>query len=162
MGLAATQGFSVQPSSLHPSLLLSPSASAWGIPSAHMLTAGSDCGEPTHGECGSRRRDTRKGPAEPCLGRAQPSQRGERQGTAQHPASLIPLSRLAALQKVQPALKQPASLLRKPASVSIATARDGEYHSTAAWPVSHVPTQHAGQAEAEGPPSPAASGTQPW
>lgn len=58
------------------------------------------------------------------------------------------------MQKVQPALTQPASLLRKPASVSIATARDGEYHSTAAWPVSHVPTQHAGQAEAEDPRQP--------
>lgn len=64
-----------------------------------------------------------------------------------HPSSLSP----GCLPCRKYAQKQPASLLRrKPASVSIATARDGGYHRAAARPVSlPVPvTQRAGQAVA--------------
>lgn len=76
------------------------------------------------------------GEAQQSFTSAVPGPPGKASGTAPHGVPRPSL--LAACHAEGTAQKQPASLRGKPASVSIATVRDGGTHRGAAWPVSRV------------------------
>ena len=78
------------------------------------------------------------GKAQQSLASAIPNPPGKASGMAPHGIPRPSLS--AACHAEGTAQKKTASLRRKPASVSIATARDGGYLRGAAWPVFRVPT----------------------
>lgn len=135
------------PRSLHPFAPPVLQCPERGSPGGRVLTAGRVWGDPLNVslDLGAEA----PGEAWQSCASAVPGPPGTTSSTTPHgiPRPSLP----AACHAESTAQKQPASLLqRKPASVSIATARDGGYHRAAARPVSlPVPvTQRAGQAVA--------------
>lgn len=124
------------PWTLHPFAPPALQCSERGSPSACMLAAGRVWGDPhkVSADLGAEA----PGEAQQSFASAMPSPPSKASGMASR--GIPRPSLLAACHAEGTAQKQPASLPRNPASVSIATVRDGGTHHGPARPVSCVPT----------------------